>query len=135
MAWGISTLCLSRIRVYPPYTPPKRSFVSIKSFRHSLQSISINPGKWSAFDNRLRDLSPKGSAGRNDVGYEVAPCVAWAICAWLNGRTPFVIVTVCVPCPSVWVTQAWFIEGGERVLEEIFGERYLNFREKVRHWL
>ena len=35
----------------------------------------------------------------------------------------------------VWILQTRFIEGEERFLQEIFGERYLEYKKRVRRWL
>ncbi|HEX7027866.1 MAG TPA: isoprenylcysteine carboxylmethyltransferase family protein [Gammaproteobacteria bacterium] len=41
-----------------------------------------------------------------------------------------------LPIPFfIWVIQANFICGEERFLESIFGERYLEYKRKVRRWL
>jgi protein-S-isoprenylcysteine O-methyltransferase Ste14 len=41
-----------------------------------------------------------------------------------------------LPVPVfVWILQTQFIEGEERFLEEIFGERYLAYKQRVRRWL
>ena len=41
-----------------------------------------------------------------------------------------------VPVPVfAWILQVQFIKGEERFLEEIFGERYLAYQQRVRRWL
>ena len=41
-----------------------------------------------------------------------------------------------VPVPLfTWILQTQFIKGEERFLEEIFGERYLAYQQRVRRWL
>jgi protein-S-isoprenylcysteine O-methyltransferase Ste14 len=41
-----------------------------------------------------------------------------------------------VPVPVfAWILHAQFIKGEERFLEEIFGERYLAYKQRVRRWL
>ncbi len=41
-----------------------------------------------------------------------------------------------VPVPLfAWILQTQFIKGEERFLEEIFGERYLAYQQRVRRWL
>lgn len=41
-----------------------------------------------------------------------------------------------LPIPFfIWIIQANFIRGEERFLESIFGERYLEYKRRVRRWL
>ena len=41
-----------------------------------------------------------------------------------------------VPVPVfAWILHSQFIKGEERFLEEIFGERYLAYQQRVRRWL
>ena len=41
-----------------------------------------------------------------------------------------------VPVPVfAWILHTQFIKGEERFLEEIFGERYLAYKQRVRRWL
>lgn len=41
-----------------------------------------------------------------------------------------------LPIPLfVWVIQTTFIRGEERFLEELFGDRYLAYKSRVRRWL
>lgn len=35
----------------------------------------------------------------------------------------------------VWTIQTKFIEGEERYMEELFGEKYLNYKKRVRRWI
>ena len=41
-----------------------------------------------------------------------------------------------LPIPMfVWIIQAWFIVGEERLLEQTFGESYIAYKRGVRRWL
>jgi len=41
-----------------------------------------------------------------------------------------------LPIPVfVWIIQAWFIVGEERLLEQTFGESYIAYKRGVRRWL
>ena len=41
-----------------------------------------------------------------------------------------------LPIPLfVWILQANFIHGEERFLEELFGQQYLTYKNRVRRWL
>jgi protein-S-isoprenylcysteine O-methyltransferase Ste14 len=45
-------------------------------------------------------------------------------------------ISAWIPIPVfVWIIQARFIAGEERFLEEIFGEQYRAYRQRVRRWL
>jgi protein-S-isoprenylcysteine O-methyltransferase Ste14 len=45
-------------------------------------------------------------------------------------------LTPWLPIPLfVWILQANFIHGEERFLEELFGQQYLTYKNRVRRWL
>ncbi|HEU0200846.1 MAG TPA: isoprenylcysteine carboxylmethyltransferase family protein [Burkholderiaceae bacterium] len=48
----------------------------------------------------------------------------------------FGTLSTLLPIPAfIWIIQSNFIRGEERFLEEIFGDRYLNYKRCVRRWI
>jgi len=54
----------------------------------------------------------------------------------LGAGVLFGSVGALIPIPFfIWVIEANFIRGEERFLQEIFGDQYLQYKQKVRRWL